>query len=67
MADALQYPVTKDVAVAVIDRLEVVDVDHEHHQRALLARRRQPLALERGIEVTPVGQIGERVRQRLLA
>ncbi len=48
-------------AVSVVEVLEVVQVEHDHSQRALLAGGPVQLALERLFQVAPIEQTGEGV------
>jgi len=59
--DVLQDTVAQLVAMSVVDRLEVVDVQHEEGQRFTRAGSGQPAAfLEEGAEkVPPVEQSGQ--------
>ena len=60
-------PVARGVAVRVVDRLEVVDVDDRDRQRALVAAGAADHAVELGEDEAAVGEAGERVleQQRL--
>ena len=67
LPDLDQHVVARRVAVAVVDLLEVVDVDEEHAGRHLRAlgpgeRMLEPVAQQRA-----VGEPGQRVVQRLVA
>ena len=64
---ALQHQVAGRVAVAVVDLLEVVDVDHQHQCRLAGAGDAVDLAGECGLELAPVRDAGERVAARELA
>jgi len=44
--ELLEHTVAREVSVAVVDRLEVVDVEHDQRERALVAPRAAELALE---------------------
>src|SRR5262249_27331808 len=63
--DADQDLVAGGVPEAVVDRLEVVDVEHREAERAGGPLSRQPLDLAR--QITPVVQARERVALGLLA
>ncbi len=65
--DRLQDDVASRVAVHIVDPLEVVDVDHQHQRRLAGAGDAVDLAGERQLEVTAVGQAGERIAARDLA
>src|SRR5439155_11683696 len=56
-----EHPVTREVAYAVVDRLEVVEVEHDQRQLAAVAVRTGDLARQRLVEVAAVVQPGERV------
>ena len=59
--DRLQHPVALVVAVGVVEFLEVVDVEHQHRQRQVVAARTVEFALQRLVEVTAVEQRGQAV------
>ena len=65
VADALgrlgQHGVAGEVADAVVDRLEVVEVEDEQREPPVVALRAGDLARERLVEVAAVVQAGERV------
>ncbi len=59
--DGSNHGVAEGVAVAVVDALEMVDVDHRHAQR-----QRSVVAADfgqTGVEAAPVPQLGQRVEQ----
>ena len=62
--DLAQHGIADLVAVGVVDRLEVVDVDQSEARRERLAARTLELGLEHLREVAAVEQPGERVRAR---
>ena len=53
------------VAVGVVDRLEVVDVDRDRGEQAAVAAQTRELDLEPLVEAAAVEQAGERVGARL--
>jgi hypothetical protein len=59
-----EHLVAARVAVAVVDPLEVVDVDQAEAERVALRLRVGELALEPVVEVTMVAEPGERVGER---
>ena len=50
--------------VAVVDPLEVVDVDEAERQRPCLLLRTQQLALEPLVELAVIAEPGQRIRER---
>ena len=58
--------VAREVPDPVVDRLEVVEVEDEERQPAVVALRPEGLAAERLVEVALVEEPGERVRLREL-
>ena len=60
-----EHAVAGGVAEAVVDRLEVVDVDEHQRQRAAVAQRALGLLGEALVERAAVGEPGQRVGQRL--
>src|SRR6266536_6215186 len=71
LADALgglgEHAVAGEVPDAVVDRLEVVEVEDDEGEVAVVAVRAGDLAGERVVEVAPVVQAGERVEVGELA
>ncbi len=59
-----QHAVAGGVAVAVVDRLEVVQVEHAHRHQMVVPGRPRQRAFEVVIECAPVGQVGQCVVQR---
>ena len=59
--DLRQHLVAGRVAEAVVDPLEVVDVDEAERQRQIVLLRRSELALQPLVEVAMVAEAGERV------
>jgi hypothetical protein len=49
------------VAVAIVDVLEAIEVQHHHGQRARIARRQRGLEDQALVEGAPVGQPGQGV------
>ena len=64
LGDAAQDDVAGRVAVRVVDRLEVVDVDEGDAQRPLVARRALDLGEQGGEERLAVGDAGQPVDRR---
>ena len=64
LGDPAQDDVAGGVAVGVVDRLEVVDVDEGDAQRALVARRALDLGEQGGEERLAVGDAGQPVDGR---
>ena len=61
-----QHVVAGEVAVLVVDRLEVIDVEHQQRQRPAVARAARDLALEELEEVALVVGAGQGVHDRHL-
>ena len=59
--ELLQHEVAGQVAVHVVDALEVVDVEHEDREVALVAAAADDLALERLVEVALVVDLRETI------
>src|SRR3546814_12121888 len=57
-SDLAQHFVAGDVAVAVVDRLEQVDVDDAHRQRPAVAQGAGDFPLHLRAEVAAVAQVG---------
>ena len=66
-AERLQHAVAGLVAEGVVQRLEVVDVEHHQRERKHLPRAAGQLAVQRLRQVAPVEEPRQRVAQRLLA
>ena len=64
LGDAAQDDVARGVAVRVVDRLEVVDVDEGDAQRSLVARRSLDLGEQLREERLAVGHAGQAVDRR---
>ena len=64
--DLLQDGVAGGVSEAVVDRLEVVEVDEDHAHRRLLARRPGERVLDAVGEQRPVGEAGDGIVERLV-
>ena len=71
LADALgdlgEHGVAGEVADAVVDRLEVVEVEDDQREPAVVALGARDLARERLVEVAAVVQAGQRVEVGVLA
>ncbi len=63
-ADLREDAVARRMPVAVVDLLEVVDVDEAERQRPRLLLRTQQLALEALVELTVIAEPGQRIRER---
>ena len=66
LADPAQADVAFDVAVAIVEQLEVVDVDHQQRDRATELAGALPFGGEPRVEAAPVGEAGQRVARREL-
>ena len=64
LADAAQDAVAEEVAVAVVDRLELVEVHHQQAEAAVRAEAAGDLALDGGEEERPVEEARQRVDRR---
>jgi hypothetical protein len=64
--DLLQHAVARTVSEAIVQQLEIVDIDENEAQRAGVALRALDLAQELRLEVAVVEQLGETVRRREL-
>ena len=62
-----EHAVAGEVADLVVDRLEVVEVEHDEREAAAVALRARHLPRERLVEVAPVVEAGERVEVGELA
>jgi hypothetical protein len=56
-----EHAVARQMTDALVDRLEVVDVEDEQGEAAAVAMRARALAQERLVEEPPVAEAGERV------
>jgi hypothetical protein len=61
---AAQHGVARQVAIAVIDALEMVQIDHHQRQRRAGSNRAAHVPVQRGNDGTPVGDPGEGVARR---
>ena len=66
LADRAQAGVAPDMAVTVVEQLEMIDIDHHQRERLAALGRSTPLALELAVEAAPVGQAGKAVEARQL-
>src|SRR5690554_6244531 len=64
--DAAQDVVADEVAVTIVDRLEMIDVDHQARERRALAAAPRDLLVQPRLEVAPVAPAGQRVGQAAL-
>jgi hypothetical protein len=64
--DALQHGVAGEVAVAIVHRLEVVDVEQQHRERVAVAAAACELALERVLERPAIAHLREPVERHRL-
>jgi hypothetical protein len=62
--DLREDAVPRRMPVAVVDPLEVVDVDEAVRQRPRQLLRTQQLALEPLVELTVIAKTGQRIRER---
>jgi hypothetical protein len=62
----LQGFISCGVTEAVIDRLEVIDVDHQHRQRTLVALETAPFLVGEREKMAAVDEAGQRVGGREL-
>lgn len=65
--DRSQALVTGGVSIAIVVRLEHVDVDHRQGQRLLRTLGAPPLFFNRIVEAAAVGEAGQAVEMRLQA
>ena len=54
------------MTVAVVEQLEMIDIDHHQRQRLLPIGRAFPLVVELTVEAAPIGESGEAVKARQL-
>src|SRR6266545_1444676 len=66
LCDQFQRSVTRAVAEAVVDALEVVEVDHHQSEAPVVALRERDLALHHPLELASVRETGEMVGARLI-
>src|SRR5262245_21981628 len=59
-AERPQQSIAGSMAKRIVDRLEMIDVEHNDAQRATAPRRPAQLAVERLLHVAPVEQIRQR-------
>jgi hypothetical protein len=64
VGDAAQRPITREVAVAVVDSLQVVQVEEQHREWALRALRPRHLARQDGDQPAVVAQTRQRIAHR---
>ncbi len=64
LRDFAQGVVAGAVTVAIVVLLEVIDIDHRHAEHGAGARRAAAGPIEGLVEVTPVGDAGERILLR---
>ena len=64
-AQRLQHRIARFMAVLVIKPLEMVNIEHDHADRAVMPLRPQHLALEPLFHVAPVVQAGQWIVNRL--
>src|SRR5690606_9844336 len=60
-ADAAERVVAGGVPLGVVERLEVIDVDHQEPDRRARPHGALPLPFERDLEGAAVGEAGQRV------
>ena len=58
-ADRPQTGVTLDVAIAIVEKLEVIDVDHDQSERLAQFVRMPPGMIQFAIKAAPVGKAGK--------
>ncbi len=63
-ADRAQHRVAGVMAIAVVEPLEMVDVDHQAGERGMVAFRLVHQRFEHGVEMAAVGQAGQRIGHR---
>ena len=61
-----QHPVAGRVTEAVVDRLEIVEVEEDHRECGLLAPRAGQRVPDALVEQRAVGEIGDRIVERLV-
>ncbi len=64
-AESTQHPIAAGVAAAVVDCLELVQVDQEQGERHVVAQRGGDLAPELLVERSMVAQAGQRIPKRI--
>ena len=52
------------MAVIIVNRLKVIDIDHQAAQRAVVAHRQIHLRMQRFLKMMAVSQPGQRIKQR---
>ncbi|MEY9807654.1 hypothetical protein ABIF30_007261 [Bradyrhizobium elkanii] len=60
-----QHLIAGEMAVGVVERLEVVDVEHQERQRLAAGERGLHRHVDRAVEIFPVAEAGERIGQAL--
>src|SRR6516225_8052605 len=63
-ADRPQTGVALDVAITIIEQLEVIDIDHDQSERLAQFIRVAPGMIQFAIEAAPVGKAGKAVEAR---
>ncbi|MNU81586.1 hypothetical protein D3C71_712520 [compost metagenome] len=63
--NVLQRAVASVVAVAIVDRLEVIEVQQQQRERRVVARGQFDLTAQHGRQEAPVEQVGQRIAARI--
>ena len=65
IADQPQHLVAGEMAVGIVERLEMVDVEHQQRQRLAARQRSLHRHLDRAVEIFAVAEAGQRIGQAL--
>lgn len=65
LADGPQHPVAGTMTEGIVERLEMVDVDHHHPDRLPMPHSTMKFALQRGFQITTVEEAGQRIADSL--
>ena len=56
LADRTQAGIAGDMAIAVVEQLEVIDINHHQRQRRAFLAGALPFAIQFAVEAAPVGE-----------